>query len=45
MNLSNKELQEIKGGGWLEVTGALAGVFTFLAGIFDGIFRPLGCKD
>lgn len=42
--LIREELLQIKGGGWLLITGIVGGVVTFIIGIVDGFLRPLSCN-
>ena len=44
--LSNLEMKKVNGGSWFNLTRILIGTFggTFLAGFFDGIFRPFRCR-
>ena len=46
MKKKKKELAFVTGGAisWKFVAGVLGGTITFLIGVLDGIFRPLGCK-
>ncbi len=46
MNLSNKELNDVTGGGLLLGLGklaALGGLVTFIIGTVNGYLRPLSC--
>ncbi len=44
-DLTNKELNEINGGGINLGIGVLIGAgITFLIGVIDGFFRPLKCN-
>lgn len=46
MNLTKKELKEIKGGSISLGTGLLIGAgIVFLIGLIDGYIRPLKCNN
>lgn len=43
--LTNEELMKVDGGGFnWGIAALIAAGVTFIAGIFDGIIRPLGCN-
>lgn len=45
MNLTDKELMSTKGGGVsYGLIVIIGGALTFIAGVIDGILRPLSCN-
>ena len=44
--LNDNEMKNITGGGIsFGVIAAIAAGITFVTGLFDGILRPLGCRE
>ncbi len=43
--IENSELLSIYGGSNIVVGGIVIGIITFLIGLIDGYYRPLGCDE
>ena len=45
-SLNNNEMKGITGGGVsVGVVAAIVAGLTFITGVLDGLFRPMGCRE